>query len=245
MPTTTSSDISQKVSINKYGYNAIVRNTSMAIFTSLPLFVAAGTTDWTWAWIYSLTSLFGWTALNVMVARQNPGLLNERGKPTRQMTANSKRWDLVILSFYSLLLFVVPIVAGFDYRYGWSSGEPSPIVQIIGLMVFLFGFIPLTWAMAANKFFEPTVRIQTERGHSVTDTGPYRFVRHPSYVGIILHFITPAIVLGTWTALLPGLIGAGLFVVRTAMEDQTLREELPGYADFATRTRYRLLPGVW
>jgi protein-S-isoprenylcysteine O-methyltransferase Ste14 len=131
-----------------------------------------------------------------------------------------------------------------DYRNGWSA-EVSPIVHIVGIALVLFGFVPLAGAMASNKFFDPTVRIQTEAGHRVMDSGPYRIVRHPGYVGVILHFVAVPIALGTWVALIPALIGAGLYVARTALEDQTLQRELPGYADFAKRTRYRLLPGIW
>jgi protein-S-isoprenylcysteine O-methyltransferase Ste14 len=232
----------QKVPLDKYGYNTIARNMSLVIITCLPLFLAAGTWSWDWAWIYTIASLLGWTALNVIVARENPALFNKRGRPTKEMTAGSKRWDLILLSIYSILLFVVPIVAGLDYRYAWS-GEVSPIIKILGIVLLMLGFVPLTWAMAANTFFEPSVRIQD--GHQVADNGPYRYVRHPGYLGIILHFIAAPLAVGSWIALIPALTGAVIYVVRTAMEDQTLRRELPGYDDFARRTRYRLLPGVW
>ena len=191
-----------------------------------------------------VASLIGCNAHNIVVDAENPGLLNQRGKRSKDLTANAKRWDLFILLAYTLLLIIVPIVAGLDYRNGWSAAV-STIVHIVGIGLLLFGFVPLAGAMAANKFFDPTVRIQTEAGHRVMDNGPYRVVRHPGYVGVILHFIAVPIALGTWAALIPALIGAGLYVVRTTLEDRTLQQELPGYADFAKRTRYRLLPGVW
>ena len=151
---------------------------------------------------------------------------------------------MVILSIYSLLLIILPTIAGLDFRYSWS-GETATAVHLFGIVLFMLGFIPLAWGMAANKFFEPTVRIQTERGHTVADNGPYRYVRHPGYLGIILHFLAVPFALGTWVALIPALLGAGIYVLRTSLEDKTLRQELPGYAEFAQRTRYRLLPGVW
>lgn len=239
---TTPPDSTRSVSLDRYGYNTIARNTSMVLFTGLPLFFAAGTWAWDWAWVYCAVTLIGWTVLNVIVAAQNPALFNQRGKRTKDLTEGTKRWDIFLLSLYTVLLVLTPIVAGLDYRFGWSAAV-SPAVYVLGIVIFALGFVPLTWAMAANRFFEPTVRIQD--GHRVAADGPYRFVRHPGYLGIILHFVATPFALGTWVALIPALLGAAVYVVRTALEDQTLRQELPGYAEFAARTRYRLLPGVW
>jgi len=232
------------VSLNKYGYNTIARNMSIVVITCLPLFLVAGTWSWGWAWVYTAASFIGWAALNAIVARVNPGLFNERGKPTKQLMAGSKKWDLPILAAYTVLMFVTPIVAGLDYRNGWS-GETHPAIHIFGIALLLLGFVPLTGAMASNKFFEPTVRIQSERGHSVAESGPYRYVRHPGYLGVILHFVSVPFALGAWAALVPALLAAALYVLRTALEDRTLRQELPGYADFTQRTRFRLFPSVW
>jgi protein-S-isoprenylcysteine O-methyltransferase Ste14 len=244
MPTSSASNSAQKVSLNKYGYNTIARNMSIVVITCVPLFLAAGTWSRDWAWVYTAASLIGWTVLNVIVAVKNPELFNQRGKPTRDLTTGAKKWDLILLTIYTILLFVVPIVAGLDFRYGWS-GDTSPLIHILGIVLLLLGLVPLTWAMAANKYFEPTVRIQTEAGHQVAENGPYRFVRHPGYLGVILHFIAVPLALGAWAALIPALLGAAIYVVRTALEDKTLRQELPGYADFAERIRFRLLPGIW
>lgn len=242
--TTAPSESIPKVPLNKYGYNTMMRNMFMAVITCLPLFLAAGTWAWSWAWVYSAVSALGWAALNVVVARENPELMNARGKRTKDMTVGTKRWDLILLSLYSLLLFITPITAGLDYRNGWSA-ESSPVIKVIGLALLAVGFIPLAWAMAANRFFEPTVRIQTQRGHQVADNGPYRYVRHPGYLGIVLHFLSVPIALGMWVALIPALVGVAVYVTRTALEDRTLQKELPGYAEFAQRTRYRLFPGIW
>lgn len=242
--TTAPSESIPKVPLNKYGYNTMARNIFMAVITCVSLFLAAGTWAWSWAWAYSAVSALGWAVLSVVVARENPELMNERGKRTKDMTVGTKRWDLILLSLYSLLLFVTPLTAGLDYRNGWSA-ESSPVIKVIGLALLAIGFIPLTWAMAANRFFEPTVRIQTQRGHQVADRGPYRFVRHPGYLGLVLHFLSLPIALGMWAALIPALVGVAVYVIRTALEDRTLQEELPGYAEFAQRTRYRLFPGIW
>ena len=101
------------------------------------------------------------------------------------------------------------------------------------------------WAMLSNPFLSTIVRIQDDRGHRVATTGPYRFVRHPMYVGVIVLWLSTALILGSWWALVPGLLIAVIFVIRTALEDRMLHAELPGYADYAKQVRYRLVPGVW
>jgi protein-S-isoprenylcysteine O-methyltransferase Ste14 len=118
-------------------------------------------------------------------------------------------------------------------------------VYVVGNLLMIVGFIPLAWSMVANRNFEPSVRLQAERGHQVASGGPYRFVRHPGYAGLVLQFLALPIALGAWMALIPGLLGVAVFVIRTALEDRTLQDELPGYADYAQQTRYRLIPGIW
>jgi protein-S-isoprenylcysteine O-methyltransferase Ste14 len=136
------------------------------------------------------------------------------------------------------------IFAGLDFRYGWTGGFPAG-VQIAALAVSLLGYAIIPWAMANNRFFSQIVRIQSDRGHSVSTGGPYRLVRHPSYVGMILFELAMPVMLASWGSLLISLGNVILLVVRTALEDRTLSVELPGYAEYAVKTRYRLLPGVW
>ena len=121
----------------------------------------------------------------------------------------------------------------------------SLTLQIVALVVAVLCYALIVWAMAANAFFSKVVRIQDDRGHTVATGGPYRIVRHPGYVGGILFELATPIMLGSWWALIPGGFTALFFVVRTALEDKTLHEELPGYAEYAQQTRYRLLPGIW
>jgi len=99
--------------------------------------------------------------------------------------------------------------------------------------------------MITNVYFSTVVRIQSDRGHTVCRSGPYRFVRHPGYAGAILQSLGIPFLLGTFWALIPGLIAAALMVIRTALEDRLLQAELPGYLDFVRDVRYRLMPGVW
>ena len=121
----------------------------------------------------------------------------------------------------------------------------APAVHLAGLVISLLGFGVFLWAMAANAFFAEGVRIQEERGHTVATGGPYRLVRHPGYVGAILSMGATPFLLGSWWALVPAGLGVGGYLLRTALEDRTLQEELPGYREYTHQTRYRLLPGIW
>lgn len=144
----------------------------------------------------------------------------------------------------ALLTIVRLVVAGLDYRNGWTQGMPF-VLQVAMLVIALLGFATVAWATASNPFFSLIVRIQKERGHYVATKGPYRIVRHPAYVGTILQELSIPIMLGSWWALIPGGVSFLLFVIRTALEDRILRAELGGYEEYAQKVRYRLLPGIW
>ena len=118
-------------------------------------------------------------------------------------------------------------------------------IVALGYLLFAAGYALSTWALAVNKFFEPSVRIQTDRGQKVIDTGPYRIVRHPGYAAGIPALVGIALALGSWWALIPVGISSALVILRTQWEDQTLQAELPGYKDYTRRVRCRLIPGVW
>jgi protein-S-isoprenylcysteine O-methyltransferase Ste14 len=229
--------------LNRYGANAIARQIFTPLLMSVLLFWAAGSTDWYWGWVFSVVHFLTWLGLSLVLWRVNPGLLNERGKRSVKQDG-TKSWDRVVVALYFALLLIQPLVAGLDRRYRWSE-EAAPGVHIVGNMLIILGMVILTWAMANNTFFEATVRIQQQRGHHVASAGPYRYVRHPGYSGVILTLIGLPVALAAWTALIPGLAGVILFVVRTALEDRTLQAELPGYSEYAQHTRYRLLPGIW
>lgn len=131
-----------------------------------------------------------------------------------------------------------------DKYYGWSPGFTT-ISNIIGLTGLVLGYAFSSWAPIENRFFSGTVRIQTERGHHVVSTGPYRFVRHPGYAGGLLGFLFIPLLLDSLWSFIPAVLLGIVMVVRTALEDKTLQEELPGYREYAQKTRYRLFPGVW
>jgi len=201
------------------------------------LFVASGRLDWVWAWAYLGVGV-GIVVINALVLP--PELIAER----EQIKEDTKRWDRVLS-----ILLITPtlgtlIVAGLDKRFGWSP-QLTVATQVVALIVFALAQGLFTWAMASNKFFSGTVRIQKERGHAVATGGPYRYVRHPGYVGYIISWLATSLTLGSLWALIPAGLVVSLMIVRTSLEDKTLLEELDGYQEYARQVRYRLLPGIW
>ena len=223
-------------------YRWAVRSILGLALYGLILFGSAGRLDWIWGWVFMGILLILMVAPPVLLAREHPDLLDERGKSLRQ--AGAKRWDRVLSVAVGGLMICEWLLAGFDVRFGWTKNLP-PGIHLVGLGAVLLGHGIFLWAMASNPFFTSLVRIQVERGHRVETGGPYRFLRHPGYAGSILTQLATPCLLGSLWALAPGFLAAVLFVLRTSLEDRTLRQELPGYDDFAARTKWRLLPGVW
>ena len=156
-----------------------------------------------------------------------------------------RQWDLLLGIFVALpTMLAIPIVSALDDgRYHWSRLPWWGCA--LGYALMLAGIAGITWAQAVNKFFEPSVRIQTDRGHRVIDTGPYAIIRHPGYAFGFLLFLGMPLALGSLWALIPAAMLCPLLVVRTVLEDRMLQAELPGYREYAQRVRYRLVPGVW
>jgi protein-S-isoprenylcysteine O-methyltransferase Ste14 len=152
--------------------------------------------------------------------------------------------NMIIFAVTTPLYMIALVVAGLDARFGWTTNMPL-IVYWAGVFIYLFGQAIFLWARYTNNYFSSVVRIQTDRGQTVCKEGPYRFVRHPGYVGGVLFTVTIGIVLGSRWASIPQVIAALMLVWRTAREDKTLQVELPGYAEFTKETKYRLVPGVW
>lgn len=203
------------------------------------LFVSAGRMDWPMGWasmgIYTVVSV-----VNFFLA--DPELVEERS----EMRTGVRAWDVVLASLSFVFFFPVTLfIAGLDVgRFGWSPSFPA-VAQLIALAVFGLGNALGSWAAVTNRYFSTFMRIQEDRDHQVASSGPYRYVRHPGYAGVILASVALPISLGSLRALLPALVGSAGFVVRTALEDRTLLEELSGYREYAHRVRYRLLPGIW
>jgi protein-S-isoprenylcysteine O-methyltransferase Ste14 len=205
------------------------------------LFGAAGRLDWPWAWVYvglSLATVLI-TALFLLPGRRD--LIAERARAGM----GAKTWDKWLGGMATLFASgIALLVAGLDARLGWSWELPLH-THLVGFACFVAGYGLFMYAMATNRFFSTFVRIQKDRGHTVVDTGPYRAVRHPGYVGWITAAMGTPLLLGSAWALVPAALGAVLMIARTAMEDQTLRRELDGYIDYVGKVRYRLVPGIW
>lgn len=157
---------------------------------------------------------------------------------------DAKVWDRKLAPLLTAGLVVVLIVSGLEARYSWTTPF-SPTAKAVSLLVILLGYTLGSWALVENRFFSGVVRIQTDRGHQVVTGGPYRFVRHPGYAGVFLTYLAVPVFLDSLSAFIPTILTLIVLIVRTALEDKTLHEELPGYSEYAQQTRYRLFPGVW
>ncbi len=207
------------------------------------LFLSAGRPDWIWGWALLIVVAVFLAAHLLILIPINPELLAEREKGITGQGV--KAWDRWITGLAAGVFPIASwVIAGLDVRRGWT-GPISLGYHVGSLIVMVLGYALFLWAMASNAFFAEGVRIQSERGHTVTTGGPYRYVRHPGYVGAILSQVTTPFLLGSVWALIPSVASAALYVVRTYLEDKALRQELAGYEAYAQQTRYRLLPGVW
>jgi protein-S-isoprenylcysteine O-methyltransferase Ste14 len=217
-----------------------IRETMGIVVMGVALFWSAGQTDW-WAGWASIAVMWAWvTATTIVILRFNPDLLAERMGPRK----GAKPWDTAIMSILGLMQLARYIVAGLDQRYGWTGGF-SLAVQIVALIVCVLGLALFVWAAATNAYFSQIVRIQSERGHTVATGGPYHYVRHPAYIGSILFELGVAVLLSSWWVIIASGFTTTLLILRTALEDRTLKAELTGYVDYARQVRYRLIPGIW
>ncbi|MFQ6027652.1 MAG: methyltransferase family protein [Dehalococcoidia bacterium] len=207
------------------------------------LFLLDGGWNWWEAWAYLGLSIGGTLLISLTVARANPELLAIRGHGG--IKPGTKSWDRVLIPLIAFSASVgIWIISGLDFRFGWSPPVPIAVWVAAGAL-WIAAMLWVDWALVVNKFFEASVRIQEDRGHTVVTTGPYRYMRHPGYAAAIVMSLAAPLLLGSWLALMSGGLAAGLFILRTALEDRTLRAELAGYQEYARRVRYRLLPGIW
>jgi protein-S-isoprenylcysteine O-methyltransferase Ste14 len=221
----------------------LIRFLIFALLYPAVLFLAAWTLKWIWGWAYYAVQVLGTIVGRALVLRRHPELLAERS--SYRTKRDAKRWDQVLMPIVALYGPVLSwIVAGLDHRRGWSPAVPTG-VRWAAYGVVIVGIALANWALVVNRFFAAVVRIQHDRGHQVVDDGPYRFLRHPGYAGGLYVWLAVPLVLGSLWSYLPALLTATALVVRTLLEDRTLIAELPGYAGYARRTRYRLIPGVW
>jgi protein-S-isoprenylcysteine O-methyltransferase Ste14 len=219
----------------------ITSSITSLLFLALCLFVPAGTWAWFRGWLFLVVVVAASVVITVYLRRVNPDVVAAR----INRHEGTKRWDLFLgIIFLLPTMLAIPIVAALDDgRFHWIHVPWWGC--LIGYILLMVGMAGVTWAESVNRFFEPSVRIQTDRGHIVIDTGPYAIVRHPGYVSGFLVFIGMPVCLGSLWALIPAFVVCLLLVLRTMWEDRLLQEELPGYKSYAQRVRYRLFPGVW
>ena len=207
------------------------------IITLIVLLVSAGIINWIYAWIYTFASVLV-IITNALIFPAE--LIAERGRKKE----NVEKWDKIITGIIIIPWYAIYILAGLDIRFGWSP-EFSLWVHITALITFISGNALVSWAMVANNYFSTKVRIQYDRGHTVTSGGPYRYIRHPGYLGMIIFLLSTPILLGSFWALIPAIITVMLFIVRTSFEDATLKNRLEGYKEYAEKVKYRLISGIW
>jgi len=219
---------------------SVVRDIMSMPLVAALLFIPAGTWRWPMGWAVVAVYAIWEIAQVAIVLPRSPELVAERVSGRM----SDYRWDMVILSVMGLATIAKYVVAGLDLRYGWTARLPLAL-QIAALVFATLGYGLTVWAMATNRFFAKVNRIQRERGHEVVSHGPYRWVRHPGYLGTLAFELGTPVALSSWWALIPAALMVLLTVLRTALEDRALRRDLPGYEEYAQETRWRLLPGVW
>ncbi|AFM26176.1 methyltransferase family protein [Desulfomonile tiedjei] len=212
----------------------------LGIFCAL-IFGGAGTFAWPEGWLYIVVQAGSWTYMVLWLEKYNPELLKERAELWKRVT---KPWDKVIVIL--LMVGFIPLIGlpGIDViRYRWSK---IPLVfEILGFVGILVSSGLMFWVLKINPYSSAAVEIQRDRGHKTITTGPYKYVRHPMYVGAILNMISIPLALGSLIAFIPAILMTVVIVVRTYLEDKTLHHELDGYAEYADTVKYRLVPGVW
>lgn len=218
----------------------IIKGTVIVLSFLALLFVPAGTLNWPEAWLFLFLyfSFIGGTI--IWLKKNDPDLLKER----MSIKKDVKGWDKSIMRAYILLLMILLAVTSLDsVRFRWSQVPFA--LKAIGFFGFILSGGLIIWVMKENTYLSKMVRIQKDRGQKVCTTGPYKYVRHPMYVGVILFILCFPLSLGSLYALILSSLIAILFILRTSLEDKTLHKELPGYQEYAKKVRYKLIPGVW
>lgn len=223
--------------MNKNIIRRAIQTILTLLFQGVLLFISAWTIRWIWAWVFIAT---GAIILVINFAVLPRELIKERGRKKE----NVKKWDKILTTINIVPLLGIYILSGLDHRFNWYIDFPI-IINILGIIFSFLGSMLFTWSMVSNKYFSTMVRIQDERGHRVATEGPYKFVRHPGYVGFILMILATPIALGSIYALSMSFIVSIIFIIRTALEDKTLNIELDGYKGYSKKVKYRLIPFIW
>lgn len=207
----------------------------------LPLLIS-WSWDWWEAWVYGFINVLGYAISRAMAAKRNPELITERAQFMKNENVFS--WDRILAPLAGFGGGLITLVVGLDKLLNWSPAF-SILIKIIALALILTGYIWGSYALIQNRFFSGMVRIQSDRGHQVITSGPYRWMRHPGYAGAILTYLATPLFLDSGWAFIPAVFLVIVLVIRTSLEDKALQVELKGYSEYAEKVRYRLFPGVW
>ena len=219
----------------------LLQNTIFVVGLGVLLFASAGTLDWPAAWVFLAVSATLGPACGLWLAKTDPALLAERMRPTFQ--ADQPAADKKFMLVFVLVTLIWLVAIGLDRR---AQASHVPLVlQALGLAMYLLSTAFIMWVFRENSFAAPVVKVQAERHPRVVSSGPYAFVRHPMYSGIMLFFVGVPLLLGSWWGVATAPLFAVLFGIRARIEERALIDGLPGYADYAARVRYRLVPGLW
>lgn len=211
------------------------------VLFALALFLPAGTLAWQAGWIFLILFFSFYVAITFWLIRHNPGLLEERLRLSRP---NQQGWDKVLFPVLMIGIYAWLIFLSLDAaRLRWSPVPPW--LQFAGAIMLFCSFILLFLTFRENTYLSTVVRIQEERGHTLVSTGPYQYVRHPMYAAILVFMIGTSLLLGSWYGILVGLLFLTILGRRAMLEERTLRQELPGYAAYMARVKYRIVPYVW
>lgn len=213
------------------------------IMPFLPILIA-WRWDWWEVWVYAVISILGFIISRRLAVQRNPDILAERASYGQQEDAQP--WDKILSPLVALGGVLILVTAGFDRLLPWPPYlETSLAARLIALTLIIASYALGSWALIENRYFSGVVRLQTERGHQVVSSGPYRWMRHPGYAGTVITYLALPVLLNSFWAFLPAVFLCVLLVLRTSLEDEFLQKNLEGYVDFTKRTRYRLIPGIW
>lgn len=229
----------KKPGLNKDGVKRIIQLMLTSILIMAVLFASAGTFDYPEAWTLIEVYLIALLTGGVYVGLKNPEVINARGR----WRGGIKKQELVIVTLYSIAALMLLIVAGLDFRYKWSLVPQE--LKLLGIASVFISMAIAYWTMYVNAYLAVLVKVDKKHGQRVITTGPYRHVRHPLYVSLIISLLGMPLILGSYIALIPGVFAIFFLSVRVVFEEQTLMKELKGYRQYMKKTKYRLVPGVW
>lgn len=224
----------------KLGIKLVLKSISIFIFFIIITFIIAGRLNYWQGWVFNVLNIF-FIVVTYIVLIDRKDLIKERLKPGKGM----KSWDKIYFAVSTPFFFIMFIISILDAgRFYWNPTVPF-IIIFLAIIIYSIGQLIVIWAKKTNKFFSSVVRIQSDRKHKVCSDGPYRYVRHPGYLGGLIFTIATPFVLGSFWGLIPALITIIFMFGRTYMEDKTLKKELVGYKDYSKKVKYRIIPFIW